>query len=336
MMLVITHHPTHTAFIYSDDRGKTWSKRKWFSTDAEGHPKPGIVVGLTNLGGGKLLVHPDNITHGRWLSNDYGETWEFLPVKDTVKKRYVWDPFLVLKDSQGKVTKLLEGSYRPTGVAWGSPDGFYSQGYFRSSTDLGGTWTPELKVPQWLGVNEINLIQAANGDLVAACRTDYPKRFAHYKLDHFGGLAVSISKDNGKNWSALNPLYEWGRHHPSLVLMPNGDLVMSYVVRLGYPATYQGYPQFGVEAIVSHDNGQTWDKQHRYILATWVGNITGSTAWFCSVQSTSTVLMPDRMLLTAFGTGFRNPAGAKVCKMDVAVVRWQLESHQSDNPLNSK
>lgn len=331
VMMVITHHPTCTALLFSDDHGKTWSERKWLHTDAEGRPKPGIALGLTNLGGGKLLAYPENVTHGRWISSDFGETWKLLPVHDPAKARYVWDPLLVVKNSEGHVRKLFEASWRPTGVAWGSPQGFYSQGYLRSSTDQGHTWSDEVKVPQWLGVNEVNMIQASNGDLVAACRTDYPKRFAHYKLDHFGGLAVSISKDEGKTWSALNPLYEWGRHHPSMARMPNGDIVMSYVVRLGYPATHEGFPQFGVEAVVSPNNGKTWDKAHRYILATWVGNITGPTAWFCSVQSTSTVLLPDGMLLTAFGTGFRNVPGAKVCKMDVALVRWRLNPQRSNN-----
>jgi len=325
-MLVVTHHPTHTALIFSDDHGKTWSDRQWFHTDDEGRPKPGIVVGLTYLGDGKLLVHPDNVAHGRWLSTDFGDTWTFSAAHDSVDKRYVWDPYLVIRNAKENSSTLYEASYRPTGVAWGSPDGSYSQAYFRHSADEGQSWSDELKVPQWLGVNEVALIQAANGDLVAGCRTDYPSRFAHHKLDHFGGLAVSISKDSGHTWSDLNPLYEWGRHHPSIVRMPNGDLVMSYVVRLGLPATHTGHPQFGVEAVVSCDNGQTWDKEHRYVLAKWTGNITGSSAWFCSVQSTSTVLMPDGMLLTAFGTGFRNPSDATICKMDVAMVRWRLNA----------
>jgi len=338
MLVVSTHHPTYTdltidviAFIFSDDHGKTWSERKWLSTDTEGRPKQGGALGLTNLGGGKLLAYPENVAHGRWVSSDFGETWKLLPAHDSVNRRYVWDPLLVVKNSEGHVRKLFEASWRPTGVAWGSPEGSYSQGYFRSSTDEGHTWSDEVKVPQWLGVNEVNMIQASNGDLVAACRTDYPKRFAHHKLDHFGGLAVSISKDEGKTWSDLKPLYEWGRHHPSMVRMPNGDILMTYVVRLGYPATHDGFPQFGVEAVLSHDNGQTWDKEHRYILATWVGNITGATAWFCSVQSTSTVLLPDGMLLTAFGTGFRNSPGTKVCKMDVAMVRWRLNPQGLNN-----
>ncbi len=323
LMLVETHQPIRTAFITSDDHGQTWSDRSWLSTDAQGQPQ-GVALGLTNLGGGKLMAYPENAAHDRWISSDYGQTWTTFSHKDTVPERYIWDPLLVLKGSQGGIEKILEASWRPTGVAWGSPEGFYSQAYFRQSVDEGRTWSEEVKVPQWLGVNEVHLIRAANGDLVAACRTDYPHRFAKHQIDHFGGLAVSISKDQGQTWSALNPLYEWGRHHPSLVVLPNGNLLMTYVVRLGLPATYQGIPQFGVEAVISRDHGQTWDKEQRYLLASWQGNMTGENAWFCSVQSTTTVQLPDGLILTAFGTGFRNPVDAKVCKMDVALVRWRL------------
>ena len=326
LMLVQTHQPIVTAFIFSDDHGRTWSDRRWLSTNEQGQPQHHALA-LTNLGGGNLTANPENLAQGRWASNDYGETWKQIPASDTETTRYAWEPMMVSKNPAGQIDMLGQTSYRETGVPWGSPDGYYSQGYFQSSTDEGKTWNVDTKVPQWLGVNEVNLIRAANGDLVAACRTDYPKRFAHLKLDHFGGLAVSISKDSGKTWSDLHQLYEWGRHHPSLVLLPDGKLVMSYVVRLGYPATWQGIPQFGVEAVVSHDHGQTWDKEHRYVLASWEGNITGDQAWFCGVQSTSTVLMPDGMLLTAFGTGFRNPADATVCKMDVALVRWRIDEN---------
>jgi hypothetical protein len=138
-------------------------------------------------------------------------------------------------------------------------------------------------------------------------------------------LGVSISKDQGKTWSDLKILYEWGRHHPSMVLRPDGTILMTYVVRLGYPDTAEGFPQFGVEAVVSRDNGQTWDLEHRYVLAAWVGRMKGANAWYCGTQSTSTVLLPDGTILTAFGTGFRNPPNAATCIMDVALVRWRVD-----------
>jgi hypothetical protein len=322
MLVGKTQQPVRTAFIHSDDHGQTWSERRWLSTDAERRPEA-VVLGLTNLGGGKLLAIPESLNRGLWSSSDYGESWKLLPADDAQNPRKTWDPMLVLRNADGRVTKLCQASWRE-GVPWGSPD-YYSQASIRFSTDEGKTWSADAKVPEWLGVNEVNLIRAANGDLVAACRTDYPKRFAHHKFDQFDGLAVSVSKNEGKTWSDLKPLYEWGRHHPSLVLLPEGKLLMTYVVRLGYPATYQGIPQFGVEAVISRDHGQTWDKEHRYVLASWEGTITSGTAWWCGVQSTSTILLPDGMLLTVFGTGFRNPADVKVAKMDVALVRWRID-----------
>ena len=84
-----------------------------------------------------------------------------------------------------------------------------------------------------------------------------------------------------------------------MVVMPDNDIIMTYVVRKGYPDTDDGYPQFGIEAIVSHDNGETWDLDHRYILSYWKGIRKGPNAWYSSSQATSTILLPDGSLLTA-------------------------------------
>ena len=76
-----------------------------------------------------------------------------------------------------------------------------------------------------------------------------------------------MSKDNGCTWSELNHVYFWGRHHPHMIVMPNGHIVMTYVVRNGYVADKTGRLRFGIEAVVSTDNGETWDLDHKYILA---------------------------------------------------------------------
>ena len=174
------------------------------------------------------------------------------------------------------------------------------------------------------------MCRAKNGDIVAAGRTDNPKQFLGLVNDQYSGLATSVSKDNGHTWTELNHLYFWGRHHPQMILLPSGELVLTYAVRNGYTDDQDGYPRFGIEAVISKDNGKTWDLDHKYILASYSAQIKGT--WWGSTQSTSSVLLPDGSLLTAFGTGVRNLPTQKICKMDVALVKWR----PSRRPVNSE
>jgi len=331
LMSVACDRPLHPMVLSSDDGGATWSKPR----DA------GAWIGLTYLGNGKVMAA------AKW-SDDYGETWRSFPSpphpnvaqlpEGETWNPWSWDPLLVDKDpNTGKVVCLVETGYT---YREANPKGWIrSQGYIGFSADEGRTWTAALKIPQWQGVNEVALIRARNGDLIGACRTDMPEKFMN-EIDHYSGLGVSISKDNGHTWSKLNMLYQWGRHHPSMVLLPSGDLVMTYVVRAGYVRAANGFPQFGIEAVVSRDHGQTWDLDHRYLLHTWQGNRNSSTKewggpqeWWAGSQATSSVLLPGGTILTAFGTGYRSEPTAErnqPSPMDVGLVQWRV----GDQPLN--
>ena len=105
---------------------------------------------------------------------------------------------------------------------------------------------------------------------------------------------------------------------------------MTYVVRLGYVDTKEGFRQFGVEAIVSHDHGRTWDFDHKYILHNWVSNQKGENAWWPSSQATSSQLLPDGSIITAFGTGYRIKTDEQAPR-DVGLVRWRLNT----GPVNT-
>jgi len=333
LMLVSCDYPHQAMVISSDDRGTTWSTPKYLHVDARGKSDTGLCTGLTYLGGGKVVAFGGD---RRWFSRDYGASWSDLsplgPTPDG-KPWYIWDPMLVERNAQsGAVTRLVE-----TGYTVSSRPG-HQQGYLRFSTDEGRTWSDGAGVPQWNGASEIVILRAANGDWVAACRTDTPPRIKD-ALDHYEGLGISISKDRGATWSEVKKLYDWGRHHPSLLLMPNHDIVMTYVVRKGYVDTPDGYPQFGIEAVVSHDNGQTWDLDHSYILHAWAGNRKGPNenrpgpqAWWAGSQATSSVLLPDGAILTAFGTGYRSQPGPDNLPIprDVGLVLWRL----GDRPLD--
>jgi hypothetical protein len=323
LMLVGCDYPHQPMTLLSNDHGATWSEPRPLSPDPQVNAAAGLGTSLTYLGQGRLILSAG----GRWFSRDYGETWEGpVPIPPTSEGQpwYQWDPYLVDRDpATGKVVRLAETAYHWEGGGPESPTG-YEQGYIRFSADEGRTWSDDIRVPQWHGVSEVALLRAQNGTLVAACRTDMARQYLG-NIDHYEGLGVSLSKDDGKTWSPVNRLYDYGRHHPCMVRMPGGEIVMTYVVRLGYPRDENGFPQFGIEAIVSRDHGESWDLPHRYVLARWSGNRQGSNEWWPSSQATSTVLLPDGSLLTAFGTGYRSQPNAQgqSAPRDVGLIRWR-------------
>jgi hypothetical protein len=332
LMLVGCDYPHHAEVLTSDDRGATWSDARAVLFDEEGNAVSGLGISLTDLGKGHVLFHAAG---NRWVSRDYGDTWQKLSVVANTcddKPWYTWDPLWVDRGAEsGKVTRIFE-----TGYTWHKPpevEKKHQQAYIRFSEDVGTTWSNSIKVPQWKEVSEVAVIRAANGDLVGACRTDIPPRWSNEWIDHYEGLGISISKDDGKTWSEVIKLYDWGRHHPSLVLLPDNRILMTYVVRKGYVDTADGLPQFGIEAIISADHGRTWDLDHRYVLDVWQGNRKDVNKWWASCQATSTVLLPDGSLLTTFGTGYRSHPGDKPNQptpRDAGLIQWRL----SDAPLD--
>ena len=147
-------------------------------------------------------------------------------------------------------------------------------------------------------------------------------------IDDFCGFGVSISKDNGQTWSKYtdNMIYGWGRHHSSMVVLPNGVIVMTYLVRVGYIDSPDGFPQFGIEAIVSHDHGVSWDLDHRYLLHVWSGKRKGESYWWPRSQATASTRSRDGSITSAFGTGYRIQAGKESpqAPRDAGLIQWRL------------
>ena len=334
LMLVGCDYP-HRAFVLtSDDRGATWTDPRPARSGDDGKASIGLGTSLAYLGNGSLVFYETGSVGtgrpSRWFSSDYGQSWgDPVAIARTSDEKpwSIWDPPLVDRHPEtGRITQLAETGYAQSGTS--------SQASIRFSTDKGQTWSQSIKVPQWQGVNEAYLFRAGNGDLLAACRTDVPRRLKGKTLDHYEGLGISSSKDDGRTWSAVKKLYDYGRHHPSLVLMPNQDIVMTYVVRLGYVDDQNGFPQFGIEAVVSHDHGVTWDLDHRYLLHVWSGKRMGETYWWPSSQATSSTLMRDGAILTAFGTGYRIKAGkdSPQSPRDAGLIEWRLNT----KPVNAE
>jgi hypothetical protein len=143
-------------------------------------------------------------------------------------------------------------------------------------------------------------------------------------MDDYSGTGVSISRDNGRTWSspfdAKNVLYDFGRHHAWLVRMPNGDIVMTYLVRRGYRDSSDGFPRFGIEAVVSHDHGESWDLDHRYVLHVYQGSVPAKEymAFQGAPSNASTTVLPDGSLLTAFNMEYTK----------IGLVNWKLNDQR--------
>jgi len=60
--------------------------------------------------------------------------------------------------------------------------------------------------------------------------------------------------------------FKYGKTHSELLTLPNGDILLTYAIRMG---ELDGKIYHGIEAVFSHDNGVTWDWVHRYILFRW-------------------------------------------------------------------
>ena len=306
LMLLMYEGETKAGVVSSIDGGATWTRPKYVGD--------GWSIDLSYLGDGTAVFKSAN---RYWFSHDYGETWEDsvpAPGSGNGEPFYEDSPFLVDRDpATGRVTRLWATGKKP-GLAC----------LLRYSDDEGRTWSPCRHIPQWGRTGEIVLHRVDGDNLIAACRVSLPQ--FEGKIDHFSGLGISVSGNNGQSWSELNILYAWGRHMSSMVTLDNGDIVLTHVAREGYVRTEDGYPQFGIEAVISCDKGRTWDLDHRYLLAVWKGNRKGAKQWQASPQRTATVLLPDGSLVTAFGTGYRNKEFRinQHSPQDIGLVRWRV------------
>jgi len=254
----------------SADRGDTWS----LEAIDDAHARPMM---LADLGKGNLTFVHDQ----RYFSSDYGRTWpERVPLQDAPNGRRFCEEGnpLVDRDEHGVATRIAEIGYNYAEGAWPMEP---CDAWIRWSYDGGRTWKDAVQPEAWRfqseyegkpfprSVCEGSLVRAQNGWLVAVLRNDVLGQFLPSHNDNLCGTGFSVSKDDGKTWSPFEQIHEAGRMHAHLVRTPDGDLVMGYIVRQdirgGGPASYRK----GCEALVSSDNGVTWDPSRRYVLDDW-------------------------------------------------------------------
>ena len=286
---------------FSRDRGNTWTE---FQRIEGGEGRPNM---LTYLGNGNLTFKADRVIPVvQYFSSDYGRTWNRSPLQLTSDGQTFMpcdSNTLVERDPRGIATRIGE-----IGYVFGSDS---ERSMVRWSDDGGRSWSKELIPPQWQWqenfggkqftrtTNEGSLVRAANGWLVASLRTTLEPRLAALTNGGLAGTVVSISRDDGLTWSPVQTVFEAGRHHAQLLLLPNGDIVMTVILRQdvenGRLASYRR----GCEAVISHDHGQSWDLAHKYILDSfeYSNGLPLSTA----TGHVFSTLLDDGSILTCYG-----------------------------------
>lgn len=286
-----------TYLMESRDEGETWKVLETGGDSFAG------AYGLVCCGHGVMLAQDALLR-----STDGGKTWKRSNrVKDPrfPEKIYGWDPPLVIKGSDGK--HILQTGYYCKNFEYMYQQ---TQPVLRESTDAGETWTAWRGIPEFGIASEIALGYNAKGEILAGIRRAVVS--GAVADDHYSQLLTSVSRDGGKTWLSPKVAAGCGRHHPCFALLPDGRVVLTYVVRLGYPKE-DGKFAYGVEAVISYDDGQTWDTDHRYILAKWTSDCVFTNAagekvalqhYMGQPQCTATAYLPKSgELITAYGTG---------------------------------
>ncbi len=312
----------HAVVAWSTDGGDMWSD---FEAIPDAFQRPQLMA---YLGAGNLAFsaseEQDNLAY---FSSDYGRTWpERVPKQMAPNGRPLWgegNPW-VDRDAQGMATRVAMIGYNYVKGTWGAEpcDAFFCQ-----SDDGARTWGEVIQPEAWRwqvdgegktwtrSICEGSVIRARNGWLIAALRNDLLPKFFPCHSDNFCGTGFSISKDDGRTWSPFKQLFEAGRMHANLVLMPNDDIVMTLIVRQDIRDGKLASFRKGCDALVSHDNGLTWDLDRRYILDDWpyydytrpVPHARAICGHSCST------LLEDGRILSAYG---HYPA------QGIGMIRW--------------
>jgi len=291
----------------SGDGGQSWAPLRRVGRYAMGRP-----MSLTYLGAGVVMFAANYKGKSvRFFSKDYGRTWRervALPVLSNGQPISTEGNYLVDRDENGMATRIAGfGIMAPRPKDY--PFGAFIGG-LHWSEDGGRTWSEPIipKAWQWKakskgkvynrGTSEGSLVRAANGWIVAALRTDIHPRFFPSREDNYTGTGVSISKDDGATWSPIRIIHQAGRQHAHLLCMPDGTLVMTYIMRMNLENGRLVSYKRGCCALLSYDNGLTWDMDHEYLMHFFDYSDGSPIGYSCGhVYST---LLDDGSILTSY------------------------------------
>ena len=171
---------------------------------------------------------------------------------------------------------LPEGTVVGCATGRVQPDEPQNSAFALRSDDAGGTWEliPIARVRGAVGFNETYMTLLPDGRILALIRSTPPD----------GHLYRSFSADAGRTWSEPERLPIWG--FPAHVIrLRDGALLCAYA--------HRRHP-FGVRAVLSRDDGETWDAAHEKILRDDSAGVVGYP---------TSVELADGTIFTAYELG---------------------------------
>ena len=293
------------AIFRSRDEGRSWELVQTQGTELPGggegesrfaHLPDGTLLLSTSFRSRSVPSAPAETAHdhaddraGILRSTDNGVTWSHV-VCDRGYGGYgnniilQPDGSLLVFGSMGTDFPGAE-SETPTSTAWRL-----------RSTDGGQTWTEREEVANWdsqqpmfsetfvLPLSETHFLATTRveGDFIVDDRRP-PRGLPTPRGDETGGYQIiRESHDAGLNWSKPWRLTNYGEVHGHLLQLADGRVMCTY-------ANY--HLPFGICAVFSEDDGQTWDNNRPIQLANSCDFWTG---WPTSLQ------MPDGTILTSY------------------------------------
>jgi Neuraminidase (sialidase) len=172
-------------------------------------------------------------------SSDNGKTWE--EAKPYMSK------LLTLASPYGRIIKGPDGTLFMS--VYGTPrspeEGVRDMVILMRSTDDGSTWGNETIVAK--GYNETSFEFLKDGTMIAAARSEKG-----------GHIDILFSKDMGITWSEPVNVTRDGEHPADLTLLQSGRLLLTFGRRIR---------PMGCGALISDDNGMTWNREAEVLLA---------------------------------------------------------------------
>ncbi len=229
-------------------------------------------------------------------SHDAGRTWSEPVRVNTAPLDWAYPFGHILEEPDG--TLLLSGYGGPLPKT----EGGAQISFLVRSRDGGKTWGDYTAIAS--GYNELTMHPRRDGSLLAVLRSAAG-----------GHMASTYSADGGRAWSRPERISEDREHPPDLLRLAGGGLLLSFGQR---------NKPFGVQAMLSRDDGKTWERSSRVVLA-WDGDHS-------DLGYPVTIQRKDGRLVTVYYVvhGERDPEGLKgiaPANASVRAVIW-------DTPAN--